>query len=45
MYDLEHPSWQKTIAYTMTSKNVPIFCAAFARFPDPTEGNEYEGDV
>ncbi|MFE7752118.1 hypothetical protein [Streptomyces sp. NPDC057428] len=30
-YDPEHPSWQKAIAYTMTSENVTVFRAAFAR--------------
>lgn len=29
MYDPDHPSWQKAIAYTMTSKNAPIFRTAF----------------
>ncbi|WP_327332952.1 hypothetical protein [Streptomyces anulatus] len=30
-YDPERPSWQKAIAYTMTSENVAVFRAAFAR--------------
>ncbi|MGW2181291.1 hypothetical protein ACWCXX_24965 [Streptomyces sp. NPDC001732] len=29
-YDPEHPSWQKAIAYTMTSDNVTVFRQAFA---------------
>ncbi|MEU2854564.1 hypothetical protein [Streptomyces syringium] len=31
MYDPENPSWQKAIAYTMTSENVPVFRDAFTR--------------
>ncbi|MEV6179965.1 hypothetical protein [Streptomyces sp. NPDC052015] len=30
-YDPDNPSWQKAIAYTMTSDNVPVFRSAFAR--------------
>ncbi|MYS32902.1 hypothetical protein K388_07097 [Streptomyces sp. KhCrAH-43] len=30
-YDPDHPSWQKAIAYTMTSENVTAFRAAFAQ--------------
>ncbi|MER5618301.1 hypothetical protein [Streptomyces sp. NPDC002215] len=30
-YDPEHPSWQKAIAYAMTSENVTVFRASFAR--------------
>ncbi|MFK0050568.1 hypothetical protein ACIQU4_42025 [Streptomyces sp. NPDC090741] len=31
MYDPDHPSWLKAIAYTMTSENVPVFREAFDR--------------
>ncbi|OAR26577.1 hypothetical protein A8W25_28460 [Streptomyces sp. ERV7] len=30
-YDPDHPSWQKALAYTMRSENVPVFREAFAR--------------
>ncbi|WP_330335737.1 hypothetical protein OHS33_39525 (plasmid) [Streptomyces sp. NBC_00536] len=35
-YDPDHPSWQKAIAYTMTSENVPVFREAFALMMNPT---------
>lgn len=31
VYDPENPSWQKAIAYEMTSENVPVFRAAVER--------------
>ncbi|MFJ2589693.1 hypothetical protein [Streptomyces sp. NPDC087538] len=44
-YDPEHPSWQKAIAYTMTSENVPVFRSALARLglgPAPADHNQNE---
>ncbi|MFF3127735.1 hypothetical protein ACFVRD_36825 [Streptomyces sp. NPDC057908] len=46
-YDPEHPSWQKAIAYTMTSENVTAFRAAFARLgigPAPVDDDQNEED-
>ncbi|MEU8828836.1 hypothetical protein [Streptomyces sp. NPDC048636] len=31
VYDPDNPSWQKAIAYEMTSENVPVFRAAIAQ--------------
>ncbi|WP_244203711.1 hypothetical protein [Streptomyces albovinaceus] len=45
-YDPEHPSWQKAIAYTMTSENVTVFRAALARLgfdPAPADHSRNEG--
>jgi hypothetical protein len=33
-YDPDHPSWQKAIAYTMTSENVAVFRTAFGWLND-----------
>ncbi|MFD8026420.1 hypothetical protein ACFV6G_39155 [Streptomyces lavendulae] len=33
-YDPDHPSWQKAIAYTMTSENVTVFRQAFEQLAD-----------
>ena len=44
-YDPEHPSWQKAIAYTMTSDNVPMFREAFARLTaTPTTASDLQGE-
>ncbi|WP_331743467.1 hypothetical protein OH809_44460 (plasmid) [Streptomyces sp. NBC_00873] len=46
LYDPEHPSWQKAIAYTMTSENVSVFRSAFARLgltgPAPADHDQNE---
>ncbi|MFI5689925.1 hypothetical protein [Streptomyces sp. NPDC051636] len=34
LYDPDHPSWQKAIAYTMTSENTPVFRSAFEHLAD-----------
>ncbi|WP_237522679.1 hypothetical protein [Streptomyces sp. SID1328] len=34
LYDPDHPSWQKAIAYTMTSENTPVFLTAFEWLDD-----------
>lgn len=34
MYDPDYPSWQKAIAYRMSSENLPVFSSAFERLAD-----------
>ncbi|WP_331763657.1 hypothetical protein OH738_40950 (plasmid) [Streptomyces hirsutus] len=38
MYDPDNPSWQKAVAYTMTSENVPIFRNALDRLTSASAG-------
>ncbi|WP_327687075.1 hypothetical protein [Streptomyces sp. NBC_00467] len=45
LYDPEHPSWQKAIAYRMDSENVPVFRAAFARLgAAPAPGDDQNNE-
>ncbi|MFZ3476037.1 hypothetical protein ACODT4_44405 [Streptomyces sp. 2.9] len=43
VYDPDNPSWQKAIAYEMSSENVPIFRAAIAQLPLPKGTAQYLG--
>ncbi|MFD9453469.1 hypothetical protein ACFWBC_10310 [Streptomyces sp. NPDC059985] len=43
VYDPDNPSWQKAIAYEMTSENLPIFREAIAQLPLPKGTAQYLG--